>query len=202
MWKQWHLRILLSLLVIGCVLLSLYSAFATGLFNATIVRAAWSASLQATPSVLPAPGPDSALVVTSSAGSSQTTISYHLLDYGQRSLLRHGHREFTVDLEDGTTSLIIAFYGYNGPGSYRLQNGVNGGDVRLAAGKQYWDLALQPQASCTLRILSQSPTAQADIDRLRGNVVCPLVAAGPANETSKPVALRIDDLTISLRIAS
>ncbi|GER90438.1 hypothetical protein KDW_46000 [Dictyobacter vulcani] len=52
---------------------------------------------------------------------------YQLQSTATISKLRHGHKEFTINIVDTTRSLIIVFYGYSGPGSYTLTNRSNGG---------------------------------------------------------------------------
>src|SRR5260370_11652438 len=47
------------------------------------------------------------------------------------SKLRHSYREFTIDVADAGMSIILAFYGYHGPGTYTLSRDSNGGDVRI-----------------------------------------------------------------------
>lgn len=127
---------------------------------------------------------------------------YTFHDKEQRSKLRHGHQEFTINLVDGYNALIIAFYGYTGPRTYLLENRVNGGDVRLSTNEQYWDLALQPTAVCILQILSDTPTSQVGINTMQGVVACPQIAAGPRNAASSPIAIRSSAFMILIRVES
>jgi hypothetical protein len=105
------------------------------------------------------------------------------------SKLRHGHQELTIEVDDARQSLIIAFIGYSGPATYSLINQINGGDVRVTSGEQFWDLALNPKLSCTLQILSDSLTQQMGIHRMRGNFSCPQLPSGPQNISSRPAIL-------------
>src|SRR5258708_32316508 len=43
------------------------------------------------------------------------------------SKLRHGYREFTIDVADAGMSLFLAFYGYHGPGTYPPTEDINPG---------------------------------------------------------------------------
>src|SRR2546427_6661641 len=72
------------------------------------------------------------------------------------SKLRHGHREFTIDVAHAGMSIILAFYGYHGPDTYTLSEDINGGDVRIDFDHESasWDLSLRPKAQCTLTITS------------------------------------------------
>jgi hypothetical protein len=71
------------------------------------------------------------------SGASAGTYTIH--STSTISKLRHGHKEFTIDLTNDGKSIFLAFYGYTGPGSYTLINSMNGGDVRV-------DLLQYPQA--------------------------------------------------------
>ena len=104
--------------------------------------------------------------------------SYTIHSNPTLSKLRHGHREFTVDLTNHEQTIFLVFYGYDGPGSYTLTNTINGGDVRLDIGRGQgsWDLALQPQASCSLTILSETSTSEAGLHKMTGSFSCPLLA--------------------------
>src|SRR5215469_3923654 len=67
------------------------------------------------------------------------------------SKLRHGFREFTIDVADADMSIILAFYGYRGPGTYTLARGSDGGDVRIGFDRESasWDLsASSPKTQC------------------------------------------------------
>src|SRR5258708_9503994 len=85
------------------------------------------------------------------------------------SKLRHGHREFTIDVAHAGMSIILAFYGYHGPATYTLSEVSNGGDVRIDFDHESasLDLSFKPEAQCTLTIASISPTLPLGINRNR-----------------------------------
>src|SRR5215467_4291141 len=69
------------------------------------------------------------------------------------SKLRHGFREFTINVANAGMSIILAFYGYHGPGTYTLARSSDGGDVRIGFDQGYasWDLSSSsPKTQCTL----------------------------------------------------
>lgn len=127
---------------------------------------------------------------------------YTFYDSGQASKLRHGHKEFTIVLAGAHQSLIIAFIGYAGPDTYTLSNRINGGDIRIAIGQQYWDLSLDPAASCRLRILTDVPTAQVGVDKLTGSFSCPMVPAGPQNHSPSPITVTDGMIDVSIIVES
>ncbi len=114
------------------------------------------------------------------------------------SKLRHGYREFTIDVANAGMSIILAFYGYHGPGAYTLSRDSNGGDVRIGfdQGSASWDLSSSsPKAQCTLTIASDTPTVYAGLDRMRGAFSCPLLPSSSPTHPQQPVAVsngRID----------
>src|SRR5229473_8624857 len=114
------------------------------------------------------------------------------------SKLRHGYREFTIDVADAGMSIILAFYGYHGPGTYTLARDSNGGDVRIGfdQGSASWDLSSSsPKAQCMLTIASDTPTMYAGLDRMRGAFSCPLLPSSSPTHPQQPVAVssgRID----------
>lgn len=113
------------------------------------------------------------------------------------SKLRHGYREFTIDVAEAGMSIYLAFFGYHGPGTYTLSESVNGGDVRINFYQQSasWDLSLRPKAQCTLAITSDTPTTYTGIDRMRGTFSCLLLPSSSPNHPQQPVAVsngRID----------
>ncbi len=116
------------------------------------------------------------------------------------SKLRHGHQEFTIDLIDKQQSIILAFYGYNGPGSYMLTNSVNGGDVRLENSQGVWDLALQPQSSCSLTINSETPTQDPALHNMTGTFACSDL---PTNsQVRAPIAIQHGQFNIFIIVES
>jgi hypothetical protein len=114
------------------------------------------------------------------------------------SKLRHGFREFTIDVADAGMSIILAFYGYHGPGTYTLARDSNGGDVRIGFDQESasWDLSSSsPKAQCMLTIASDTPTMYAGLDRMRGSFSCPLLPSSSPTHPQQPVAVssgRID----------
>ncbi|GCE08324.1 hypothetical protein [Dictyobacter aurantiacus] len=134
--------------------------------------------------------------------SGATPQSYRLRSTATLSKLRHGHKEFTIDIVDAERSLIIVFYGYSGPATYTLTNQVNGGDVRIASGKQYWDLALIPSLSCALIIRSDTPTTSPGINHMRGQFTCPTLPAGHSNISQHAVAIDKGQFDISILVES
>ncbi|GLV55326.1 hypothetical protein KDH_21730 [Dictyobacter sp. S3.2.2.5] len=131
-----------------------------------------------------------------------TPQSYRLRSTATISKLRHGHKEFTIDIVDAERSLIIVFYGYSGPATYTLTNQVNGGDVRITSGKQYWDLALIPSLSCSLIIQSDIPTTSPGINHMRGQFICPILPAGHSNISQHAVAIDNGQFDISIIVES
>ena len=107
------------------------------------------------------------------------------------SKLRHGYREFTVDVADAGMSIFLAFYGYHGPGTYTLSEAINGGDVRIDFDHKSasWDLSLRPKAQCTLTITSDTPSMYVGIDRMKGTFSCPLLSSSSPNHLQQPVAV-------------
>jgi len=91
------------------------------------------------PSKRAAPLADSAATAPQVSSDSRVTFtltggqnaSYTLYAAMPTSKLRHGHREFTIDVVDADLSLFIVFYGYQGPAGYTLSSAVNGGDVHV-----------------------------------------------------------------------
>jgi hypothetical protein len=114
------------------------------------------------------------------------------------SKLRHGFREFTIDVADAGMSIILAFYGYHGPGTYTLARDSNGGDVRIGFDQESasWDLSSSsPKAQCTLTVSSDTPSMYTGIDRMRGTFSCPLLPSSSPTHPQQPVAVsngRID----------
>jgi len=120
------------------------------------------------------------------------------------SMLRHGHREFTIDIVDAKLSIFIVFYGYQGPGNYTLTKTTNGGDVHFSLGDTApaWDLSLQPQASCALAVLSDTPTALAPLDRMQGTLTCPRLFSSNPTYPQSPVSLQNSSFDIAMLVES
>ena len=120
------------------------------------------------------------------------------------SKLRHGYREFTVDVADAGMSIFLAFYGYHGPGTYTLSEAINGGDVRIDFDHESasWDLSLRPKAQCTLTITSDTPTKYVGIDRMEGAFSCPLLPSSSPNHPQQPVAVSSGHIDVAIIVES
>jgi hypothetical protein len=120
------------------------------------------------------------------------------------SKLRHGHREFTIDVAHAGNSIFLAFYGYHGPGTYTLSEDINGGDVRIDFDKESvsWDLSLKPKAQCTLIITSDIPTMYVGIDRMRGVFSCPQLPSSSPTHPQQPVAVSNGHIDIAIVVES
>ena len=107
------------------------------------------------------------------------------------SKLRHGYREFTIDVADAGISIFLAFYGYHGPGTYTLSEDINGGDVHIDFYQESasWDLSLMPKAQCTLTITSDTPTMDVGIDRMKGTFSCPMLPSSSPSRRQQPVTV-------------
>jgi len=117
------------------------------------------------------------------------------------SKLRHRYREFTIDVADAGMSIILAFYGYHGPGTYTLARDSNGGDVRIGfdQGSASWDLSSSsPQAQCMLTIASDTPTMYAGLDRMRGAFSCPLLPSSSPTHPQQPVAVSSGHIDVAI----
>ncbi len=120
------------------------------------------------------------------------------------SKLRHGYREFTIDVADAGMSIFLAFYGYHGPGTYTLTEDINGGDVRINFDHESasWDLSLMPKAQCTLTITSDTPTRYVGIDRMEGIFSCPLLPSSSPNHPQQSVAVSSGHIDIAMIVES
>lgn len=120
------------------------------------------------------------------------------------SMLRHGHKEFTIDLVDGAKTVFLVFYGYSGPGHYQLSNPLNGGEAHISFGtaQTTWDLAATPGAICDLTITSDRPTQYAGIDSMQGAFVCPRLAPVISNEHIAPLSVTGGYINILIQVQS
>lgn len=120
------------------------------------------------------------------------------------SKLRHGHREFTIDVAHTGTSIFLAFYGYDGPGTYTLSGYSNGGDVRIDFDQESasWDLSLRPEAQCTLTVTNDTPTIYAGIHRMRGVFSCPLLFSSSPNHPQQPVKVSNGQIDVAIIVES
>jgi hypothetical protein len=115
--------------------------------------------------------------------------SYTISTTPPTSKLRHGRKEFTIFLTGGGKVFWIVFYGYTGPGRYTLEAGINGGDVRIALNNAAsWDLTMNPHATCSLLVASDTPTQEAGIDRMRGSFSCPALLSSNPRMPEKPIS--------------
>ncbi len=120
------------------------------------------------------------------------------------SKLRHGHREFTIDVAHAGMSIFLAFYGYQGPGTYTLSEETNGGDVHIdfAQESASWDLSLRPRAQCTLTITSDTPSIYVGIDRMKGAFSCPMLLSSSPNHPQQPVAVSNGHFDVAIIVES
>lgn len=120
------------------------------------------------------------------------------------SELRHGHREFTINVISTGISLFIVFYGYQGPGNYTLSSYLNGGDVHIGLQNDEfsWDLLMQPEAQCNLTVESETPANSAGLARMKGSFACPhLLSSAPAHP-QRPIAVKNGSFDIAILVAS
>ena len=121
------------------------------------------------------------------------------------SKLRHRYREFTIDVADAGMSIILAFYGYHGPGTYTLARDSNGGDVRIGFGQgsASWDLSSSsPKAQCMLTIASDTPTMYAGLDRMRGAFSCPQLPSSSPTHPQQPIAVNNGHIDVAIIVES
>ena len=121
------------------------------------------------------------------------------------SKLRHGYREFTIDVAHAGMSIILAFYGYHGPGTYTLSRDSNGGDVRIGFDQESasWDLSSSsPKAQCTLTIASDTPTMYTGIDRMRGDFSCPSLPSSSPSHPQQPVTVSNGRIDVAIILES
>ena len=135
------------------------------------------------------------------------TGAYSIHAFIPTSKLRHGHREFTIDVADGGIggmSIFLAFYGYHGPGAYTLAEEINGGDVRIDFDQESvsWDLSLRPEAQCTLTVTSDTPTLYGGVDRMRGTFSCPLLSSSSPNHPRQPVSVSNGYIDVAIIVES
>jgi hypothetical protein len=115
--------------------------------------------------------------------------SYTIKATPPTSKLRHGHKEFTIFLTSGGNVFWIVFYGYTGPARYTLEAGINGGDVRIALNNAAsWDLTMNPHATCSLLVASDTPTQEAGLDRMRGSFSCSALLSSNPRMPEKPIS--------------
>lgn len=136
--------------------------------------------------------------------SGGNTGSYSLHATLPTSKLRHGHREFTINVAQAGISIFLAFFGYQGPGTYTLSEDTNGGDVHIALGQDApsWDLSLQPTARCTMIVSSDTPTHSVALDRMKGSFFCPLLFSSTSNHPQRPVTVNSGSFDVTIIVES
>lgn len=134
----------------------------------------------------------------------QVSGTYTITSSIQTSELRHGHKEFTIEVANAGQSVIMAFYGYEGPRHYTLAGLVNGGDVHISLGKNAttWDLPMASGIACTLNIESDAPTAYTSIDRMKGSFTCPRLTSTNPNMLHQTIAVREGRFDLMMLVAS
>lgn len=144
---------------------------------------------------------ESTISFTLSGGN---TGSYTVHAAVPTSKLRHGHREFTIDVEQNGMAVFLVFYGYQGPATYTLAQNINGGDIHIALGKntESWDLSLHPQAQCTMTVQSDIPTHSMGLDMMSGSFSCPLLFSSAPEHPVKPVSVSSGTFTIAIIVES
>ena len=144
---------------------------------------------------------DSRVTFTLTGGQN---ASYTLYAAMPTSKLRHGHREFTIDVVDADLSLFIVFYGYQGPANYILSNAVNGGDIHIGLQNDEfsWDLFMQPTASCSLIVASETPTSRVGLDRLKGSFACAHLLSSSPEHPERPVTVTNGSFDIAIVVES
>jgi hypothetical protein len=179
-----------------CMLLVIAGCSSTGI--ASLKRATPLAGRTAT-----APQVSSASRVTFTLTGGQNA-SYTLYAAMPTSKLRHGHREFTIDVVDADLSLFIVFYGYQGPAGYTLSSAVNGGDVHVGLQNDEfsWDLFMQPTASCSLIVASETPTNTEGLDRLKGSFACAHLLSSSPEHPERPVTVTNGSFDIAIVVES
>jgi len=127
------------------------------------------------------------------------------------SKLRHGHREFTIDVNDKNTTIFLAFIGYHGPDTYTLSEDSNGGDIHIALAQHSWDLSPSQSAQCTLTITGDTPitysnidtpTAYTTIDRLKGFFSCPRLLSSNPKYPLQPIEVSKGMIDIAIIVES
>lgn len=129
--------------------------------------------------------------------------SYTIQSATALSMLRHGHKEFTIDVAQANKVIFLAFYGYHGPGSYKLAENIDGGDVHIALDNTMsWDLSPQTGKPCVLTIISDTPTTSLGVNHMTGSFSCSqLVSSNPANQQA-PIEVVQGTFTIAMLVVS
>ena len=119
------------------------------------------------------------------------------------SMLRHGHKEFTIDVAQSGKVIFLAFYGYHGPGTYKLAGTLDGGDVHIAlSNNTSWDLSPQTGTPCILTISSDTPTPSLGVDHMTGSFSCSqLLTSNPTNQ-QPPIKVEQGTFTIAMLVVN
>lgn len=118
------------------------------------------------------------------------------------SMLRHGHKEFTIDVAQANKVIFVAFYGYHGPGTYKLAETIDGGDVHIALNNTSWDLSPQTGTPCTLTISSDTPTTSPGIDHMTGSFSCSQLLTSNPDKRQAPIKIVQGTFTIAMLVVS
>ncbi len=129
--------------------------------------------------------------------------SYTVKSATALSMLRHGHKEFTLDVTQANKVIFLAFYGYHGPATYKLAGTLDGGDVHIALGNNAsWDLSAQTGAQCLLTISSDTPTTSLGVDHMTGSFSCSqLLTSNPTNQ-QLPIKVEQGTFTIAMLVVN
>jgi len=165
--------------------------------NASSSQAGLATSTNATP-------PANLTSTISFTTTGQVSGTYTITSSLQTSELRHGHKEFTIEVAKAGQSVIMAFYGYEGPRTYTLEGLINGGDVHISFGKNAtsWDLPMISGIACTLNIQSDAPTIYTSIDRMKGSFTCPRLTSPNPNMQHQTIAVREGHFDLMMLVAS
>lgn len=160
-----------------------------------------SSSEQTTPTAQ-ADIPHEGTLMFTVAGDMNGTITMHTT--AVISKLRHGHKEFTIDVVDGAKTVFLVFYGYTGPGTYVLANVSNGGEVYINLGgkQKSWDLTATPGATCTLTVSSDVASQRPGLDHMRGSFSCPHLAGLRSEQHSASIAVSNGQFDIPILVES
>ena len=143
--------------------------------------------------------------------SGGATGTYTLHEPLPISKLRHGHQEFTIDVNDGHATIFMAFIGYHGPDTYTLSEDTNGGDIHIALAQHTWDLSPLPPSYCVLTITSDTPityanidtpTAYTTIDRMKGFFSCPRLLSSNQQASQQPIEVSKGMIDIAIIVES
>ena len=143
--------------------------------------------------------------------SGGATGTYTLHEALPISKLRHGHQEFTIDVNDGHATIFMAFIGYHGPDTYMLSEDTNGGDIHIAIAQHMWDLSPLSSSRCVLTVSSDTPityanidtpTAYTTIDRMKGFFSCPRLLSSNQQAPQQPIEVSNGMIDIAIIVES